>query len=87
MQHDYTSPEILSGHLPSSSTVIIPDIAVDDVVQEASTGLGAQISDNSDVELDSHQVLGDISEREIDDESRVLGLEIIGEIPAEYPLI
>ena len=87
MQHDYTSPEILSENLPSSSTAIIPDMTVDDVDQEASTGLGALISDNSDVELGSHQVLGDTSERDIDDESRALGLEIIGEIPTEYPLI
>ena len=40
IQHDHTSPKILSEHLPSSSTVIILDMAVDDVDQEASTGLG-----------------------------------------------
>ena len=55
IQHDHTSPEILSEHLPSSSTAIIPDMAVDDVDQEASTGLGALILDNADVELGSHQ--------------------------------
>jgi len=55
IQHDHTSPEILSEHLPSSSTAIIPDMAVDDVDQEASTGLGALILDNTDVELGSHQ--------------------------------
>ena len=38
IQHDHTSPEILSEYLPSSSTAIIPDMAVDDVDQEASTG-------------------------------------------------
>ena len=83
---NHTSPEILSEHLPSSSTVIIPDMAVNAVDQEASTGLGALISDNSDVELGSHQGLSDISERDIDDESRALVLKI-GEIPTEYPLI
>ena len=51
----HTSPEILSEYLPSSSITIIPDMAVDDVDQEASTGLGALILDNADVELDSHQ--------------------------------
>ena len=85
MQHDHASPEIHSEILPSSSTTIIPD--TDDIDQEVSTGLGALILDNSDVELDSHQVLGDVSERDIDDESRALGVEIIGEIPTEYPLI
>ena len=59
-------------------------MTVDDVDQEASTGLGALISDNPDVELGSHQVLGDISERDIDDESGALGLEIISEIPTEH---
>ena len=54
MQHDYTSPEILSENLPSSSTAIIPDMAVDDVDQEASTELGALILNNADVELGSH---------------------------------
>jgi hypothetical protein len=86
MQHDHTSPEVLSEHLPSSSTAIIPVMAVDDVDQKSSTGLGALISDNSDVKLGSHQRLSDISERDIDDESRALGLKI-GEIPTEYPLI
>jgi hypothetical protein len=62
-------------------------MSVDDIDQEASTGLGALISDNSDVEFGSHQVLGDIGERDIDDETRALGLKIIGEIPTEYPLI
>ena len=74
-------------HFQLSATAIIPDMAVDDIDQEASTGLGVLISDNSDVELGSHQVLGDVSERDIDDESRALGLEIIGKIPTEYPPI
>ena len=85
MQHDHTSPEIFSEHLPSSSTVIIPDMAVDDIDEEASTGLGGLILDNSDVELGSDQGLSDISERDINDESRALGMKI-GEIPTEYPL-
>ena len=87
MQHDHASPEIPFENLPSSSTPIVPDIEVDDVDQEASMGLGALISDNSDVELESHQALNNISEREVDNKSKALGLEILGENPTEYPLI
>ena len=55
IQNDHTSPEILSEHLPSFSTAIIPDMAVDDVDQEASTELGALFLNNEDDELGSPQ--------------------------------
>jgi len=52
---------------------MIPNLHIDDTEQENSTELGALISDNFDVELDSQCM-----QRNIDEESRTLGLEIIG---------
>jgi 3'-5' exonuclease len=88
IEHNHPSiPEISSEDLQPSSTSVIPDLQADDTEQEASTELGTLISDNHDIELGSQYMLSETNEIDIDNESRALGLEIIGEMPTQYPLI
>jgi hypothetical protein len=76
--------DISSKNSQSFNLPVIPDLQAD-AEQETSTGLGTLMSDDGDIEPDSQCMLGD--NNDVDDESKALGLEIIGEMPIEYPLI
>ena len=84
-EHGYTKmQDISSENLQSFNLPVIPDLQAD-AEQETSTGLGTLMSDDGDIEPDSQCMLGD--NNDVDDESKAIGLEIIGEMPIEYPLI
>jgi 3'-5' exonuclease len=84
--HPNTSDELFEKS-QSSSTLIMPYPPADDTEQETSMAVGALISDDFDVEPDSQCKLSEASKGDIDDESNALGMEIIGEMPSNYPLI